>query len=162
MRLAIKFFIFVLVLGLAGPFILKKDDGTPWMDAREFIPDVQSWGRDLKAWWARTKRQVPESVGGGDGEKTTVYRWQAEDGSWQFSDKPPVQGSAETITVDPNANLIQGLPEPEPEPQEQEESSGVNMPVPMTISPDQVKKLKEDAEAIQQIMDDRARQLDEL
>jgi len=165
MRLAIKFFIFVLVLGLAGPFILKKPDGTPWMDARMLLPDVQSWGRELTAWWEKTKHKAPESVGGGGGKPTEVYRWRAEDGSWQFSDKPPVQGSAETIAVDPNANLIQGLPEPEPEiePEKAEaKDSGINLPMPMTISPDKVQKLKQDAEAVQQLMDDRARQLDEL
>ena len=162
MRLAIKFFTFVLVLGLAGPFLLKKPDGTPWMDARELIPDVQSWGRELTAWWEKTKHKAPESVGGGGGKPTEVYRWRAEDGSWQFSDKPPVQGTAETITVDPNANLIEGLPEPEPEPEKEAKEPGINMPMPMTISPDKVKKLKEDAESIQQLMDERARKLDEM
>ncbi|MAZ86031.1 MAG: hypothetical protein CL693_00085 [Cellvibrionaceae bacterium] len=162
MRLMIKFFIFILVLGLGAPFILKKPDGTPWMDARQFIPEVNSWSQDIKNWFSRMGREIPTSVGGSEGETTTVYRWRAPDGSWQFSDKPPVQGESETIIVDPNANLIEGLPEPvEPEVEEQEEP-GINMPVPMTISPDQLKKLKQDAENIQQLMDDRAQQLDNL
>jgi Domain of unknown function (DUF4124) len=162
MRLMIKFCIFILVLGLGAPFILKKPDGTPMMDARQLIPDVKSWSADISAWWHKMKRQAPSSIAGGDGEETTVYRWQAADGSWQFSDTPPVQGQSEKIQVDPNANLIQGLPEA-PEPQEpEEESSGLNLPVPMTISPAKVKKLKEDAENIQKLMDDRAEQLNNL
>ncbi len=161
MRLMIKFFIFILVLGLGAPFILKKPDGTPWMDARQFIPEVKSWSQDIKNWFSKMEREIPSSVGGSAGEKTTVYRWRAPDGSWQFSDKPPVQVESETIIVDPNANLIEGLPEPL-EPEVEEEESGVNMPVPMTISPDQLKKLKQDAENIQQLMDDRAQQLDNL
>lgn len=165
MRLMIKFFIFILVLGLGAPFILKKPDGTPLMDARQLIPDVKSWSTDISGWWNRMKRKVPEATGGAvGGEETTVYRWKAPDGSWQFSDTPPVQGEADKITVDPNANLIQGLPEQqEPELDSQEdEDSGIGLPLPMTISPDQVKKLKEDAENIQKLMDDRADQLNNL
>ncbi len=163
MRLMIKFFIFILVLGLGAPFILKKPDGTPLMDAREFIPDVKAWSMDINGWWHRMKRKAPDVTGGiVSEEETTVYRWQAPDGSWQFSDTPPVQGTAEKITVDPNANLIEGLPEkiePDPEP---EQDSAVEMPVPMTISPDKLKRLKEDAENIQNLMDDRAEQLNNL
>ncbi len=166
MRLMIKFFIFILVLGLGAPFILKKPDGTPLMDAREFIPDVKSWSTDIGGWWNRMKRQAPDVTGAIVAEEeTTVYRWQAPDGSWRFSDTPPVQGTAEKITVDPNANLIEGLPERvEPEPQEAQETqdSGIDLPVPMTISPDQLKKLKADAENIQNLMNDRAEQLDNL
>ncbi|MGH1372047.1 MAG: hypothetical protein ACRBBW_08435 [Cellvibrionaceae bacterium] len=163
MRLMIKFFIFILVLGLGAPFILKKPDGTPLMDARELIPDVTAWSTDIGGWWNRIKRKAPEVTGDIiSGEETTVYRWQAPDGSWQFSDTPPVQGEAEKITVDPNANLIEGLPEKvEPEP-EQSQQPGVDLPLPMTISPDQLKKLKQDAENIQNLMNDRAQQMDNL
>lgn len=161
MRLMIKFFIFILVLGLGAPFILKQPDGTPWMDARQFIPEVKHWPQDIKNWFNAMGREIPSSMSDSEAEKTTVYRWRAADGSWQFSDKPPVQVESETIIVDPNANLIQGLPQPMPAETEVEKTD-IEVPVPMTISPDQLKKLKQDAENIQQLMDDRAQQLDNL
>lgn len=44
------------------------------------------------------------------GQSVTVYRWREKNGSWSFGSEPPAGVKYDTISVDPDANLIPGLP----------------------------------------------------
>lgn len=164
MKLMIKCLLLVLVLGLAGPFFLKKPDGTPWMDARQLLPDVKSWQLSLTRWWRDTKVSVDVGDGVGSAGKTTVYRWQTPDGSWQFSDTPPQGVQVETVSVDPDRNLIEGVSPQNVEKTEKPaaETPELGVPLPLTVSPKQAKQLIEDAKGVQKLMDQRAQALDNI
>lgn len=175
MKLFIKFLLVILVLGMAGPFFLKRPDGQPWMDAGDMLPKISRWQSDSQRLWRDTQNwfsglvngDVVSKIGDADqpGGQTKVYRWRDANGTWQLSDQPPATGQAEIIMVDPNTNLIQGLAE-EPEAPENVEqapaqSPSVGLPLPMTVPLDQVSKLQEDARQVQEQLDRRNEALEE-
>lgn len=97
--------------------------------------------------------------------KTTAYKWTDENGVTHYSSEPPPDPAklAEKMEVDPNTNLIQGLRE------ESEEVGEIASDQPAgpdfsgnIYSPENVKKLVEDAKAIQGQMDERAKALEDL
>lgn len=96
--------------------------------------------------------------------KTTAYKWTDENGSVHYSSEPPPNPSvaAEKLEVDPNVNLIQGL-------KEETEIAGSDASQPQgpdfsgnIYSPENVKKLVDDAKAIQGTMDERNKALEGL
>ena len=69
MKLFSKLMLLLLVVGIAGLFFLKKPNGSPWLDWRDFIPNQVTQA---------LKKPAP-----------TLYRWQDEKGQWQYGDTPP-------------------------------------------------------------------------
>lgn len=43
------------------------------------------------------------------GDTVTIYRWRDNNGNWSFGSEPPQGVKYETFSVNPDANLIQGL-----------------------------------------------------
>ena len=167
MKLFIKFLVFVLVLGLAGPFLLKGPDGRPLMDAHQLVPDVAAWPHRLERWWNRMLREgeILVEEGPAAAGKTRVYKWRSEDGSWRFSDTPNPQGQSEEVWVDPNGNVMQSTPPPaQTGPGEKEAAQGLGngIPLPLTVTPGQASKLLDDARKVQALMDRRDQALQEV
>lgn len=163
MKLFIKLIIFILVLGLTAPFILKRPDGSPWMSLESVLPDFYALFRQGKGTLDKaidkTKSKAPTST------KTKVHKWRDKNGVWQYSDTPNPNGNSEEMWVDPNTNLVKGTPisasEPAPKSQ-QTKNNSPNIPVPITVSPDKVSKLMDDAKKIQDLMDQRTQDLEGL
>ncbi|MFT6387778.1 MAG: hypothetical protein ACJAUP_001150 [Cellvibrionaceae bacterium] len=164
MGLIIKFFCFLLVLGLAGLFVLKKPDGTPWLSVDDLIPDTSLIKRSV------SDAMSDQFVGGSDGnfldEKVSVYKWKDADGNWQFSDTPPENVIAQQILVGTNVNRdLAPLPASPLAPREQPENRKT-IPIkdggfsPTTIAPNKVSKLVGDAKGVQKLVDDRQKKLD--
>jgi len=173
MKLFVKVMLLVLILGATGPFFLKKPDGDPWMSIDDVLPNSVSltnqWGH-FRTWLKALSSELGQQLGNEQMGKTQVYRWQAADGSWRFSDKPPQgvgpQGGVETIFLDPNTNIIEGLPS-EPAAEASAEAGAANenpgfIPLPMTVSPVQAQKMMDDARNIQTLMDERSQALDNM
>lgn len=164
MKIFVRLMMLVLVLGLAGPFFLKGPNGQPWMKPADVMPDtrpVEGYIHKLRAMVSGWFSEEPlEPIG-----QTKVYRWKSPEGNWQLSDTPPDGVTAEVIFVDPDTNLIQGL-------RAQKESVSANkteaentapaIPLPMTISPNQVKKLVGDAKAVQETLNQRTQDMDAI
>jgi hypothetical protein len=177
MSLPIKVFSAVLILGCAGLFVLKKPDGNPVLSIDKFIPDIGIIISDAKSFIANAKNEVASIVEKlpGDKEekieqniqaKPDIYRWKDSNGQWQFSDTPPANQTAEAIKVSGNLNkdLVASYEAPQELSIEDDtidsEATSTDSIIPMTVSPDKVSKLMEDANNIQKLMDDRASQLD--
>lgn len=155
-----KPFIFILSLigigALAGLFVLKKPDGTAWLTFNDL-------GLNLPTTMSVNSIDIPG--------KTTIYRWKDGD-SWSFSGEFPegVDPALVEITyINPDTNLIQGLRPAKDSstedlsgqlPDKLEPDQDFTMPVPLTIQPDQVLKLLEDARNMQGVMDDRVDEID--
>jgi len=143
----------VSIAAIGGLFIVKKPDGTPWLT----LEDVTHSSSNI----------------------TRVYRWK-EQGTWSYAgeipDDIPVE-LVEMIEINPDTNLIQGLKPEKSEDQnkglqtlssfgqnesnsKQEGSSSMSIPVPLTIQPDQLNQLFEDAKSIQSFMNERTNSLD--
>ncbi len=167
MKLFIKLILVVLVIGLAAPFVLKDPDGKPWMNINSILPDLRAMLQQGKGALDQAVDKT-KSLSGNDAsssKKTKVHKWRDENGVWQYSDTPNPDGKSEEMWVDPNTNLVKSTPMTTAEPkseENQEQKKSPHLPVPMTVSPDKVSKLMDDAKNIQGLMDKRAKDLDGL
>lgn len=161
MSLIIKFFAFILVLGLAGMFVLKDPNGQAFLSVDDFIPDTSKIT-------ASVEKILPEQVVGGGSEKTMVYRWQDANGNWQFSDQPPSDVIAEQVLIDTHLNSDIAPPTPKTKAPVSEQRSGNAVwigdsdstpSIGTTVSPDKIEKLVDDAKNVQQLIDNRDQQL---
>ncbi|WP_299981468.1 hypothetical protein [uncultured Pseudoteredinibacter sp.] len=165
MRLFLTLIALIIVVALAAPFVLKRPDGLPWMDASELSPEIEVNGSyenaklELYRWWHGLRRDL---LGDTQSGKTKAYRWQDSAGNWHLSDSPNPAGAAEELWVDPNANLMQSVPVPEPteEAENTTQADAKAVPLPMTVSPGQAQKLMQDAQQIQELVDKRYQEID--
>jgi hypothetical protein len=147
------FIMLVLVaIAFAGPMLIKKTDGTPFWESP----------LDLLSMDSKESGTVSSSIN----SNQSFYKWQEEDGTWHYSDQPQEGKSIETVTVNTNVNLIQGLRVEKEDKIEgakkkedtQKESSPISLP--MTVPFEKVSKMLEDANNLQQVMDNRKKTID--
>jgi hypothetical protein len=142
----------LVVIAFAGPMLMKKPDGTPFLESPWDFFSVDS--------------KEPSSIGSNINSSQSFYKWQDENGTWHYSDQPQEGQNIETVTVNTNANLIQGLrvekEEKIKDPQNdvEEQNNSASIPLPMTVPFEEVSKMLEDANNLQQVMDDRKKAID--
>ncbi len=102
-RKIIKLLLLLLLLSGILPFVYPF--GRPLLK----LSDISM--PNLKA----IKEKLPElpRLDTRSGQVVTVYRWRDKSGNWSFGSEPPAGVKAESMTVNPDANLIQGLPQSE-------------------------------------------------
>jgi len=167
MGLFIKILLFLIVLALALPFVLKGPDGQPLMtldtlkqpdfgiseifDRLSEVSNPFSSDPDGGEW--RTDGSAQPRLSG----KTQVYSWRDEQGNMHFTNEPPPQGrQAKTIQVDPNINIMPAVKLPEvvpdspPAPVVPEETS-----VPSVYAPEEVRRLMDEARAVEGTLQQR-------
>ena len=162
MKLFGKLLVAALVIAGLGPFtFIKGPDGRPLMSFNELMmPDLN----------------VPDMTGTVDlpnldnsaGGKDIVYQWTDAEGVGQFSSEPPPPGVEFSVKgYDPNTNLIQSVkPEPEPvavaNPVVQPAKPSPEVDIGNPYSPDNVRKLIDDAKQVQEIINQRHQQQEAL
>ncbi len=112
------------------------------------------------------------SIGSPQGPEviSRVYKWQDADGIWQYSDAPPPEGVAvETLSVSNQTNIIQSVAVPAEQPaspreqiseksrQRLEEAEQQDL-----LSLDRAKNIMDEAKAVQELMNTRNQQLNNL
>lgn len=147
------FIMLVLVaIAFAGPMVMKKPDGTPFMESPLDYFSSDSKGSN------NTQTSINSSQ--------SFYKWQGEDGTWHYSDQPQEGKNIETVTVNTNTNLIQGLRMEKEEEKETEKAKTEvkeetsSMPLPMTVPFEKVSQMLDDANNLQQVMDDRNKKVE--
>ena len=111
MKLYLKFLIFIVVLACAGPFLLKRSDGRPWMTASDLkapdlaMPDTSPLTDEIE----KLSDPAPEDAAS---DHTTVYKWQDENGGWHFSNRADPTHPGEAVKINTNTNTVQ-MPTPE-------------------------------------------------
>lgn len=93
--------------------------------------------------------------------KTTAYKWTDANGVVHYSSEPPPNpaDAAVKMEVDPNVNLIQGIKEEPTIAGETDTPQGPDFSGNI-YSPEKVKKLVDDAKAVQQQMNERTKSLE--
>lgn len=129
MKLFVKLMIFLVVLALAGPFIMRGPDGRPLMTVKDLdLPDFSlpsvtpeaSSGKQQEAWisWSADQKSTnqPKVYVIDPSQQQTIserpgvfYRWKDDKGSWQFSNLPNPNTPNIVVETDPNANILQSL-----------------------------------------------------
>lgn len=169
MKLIVKCFLLLIVIGIGGLLVLKRPDGQPWLTVQSLAPDLSGLESKLRQGLQRLKQTTAGLARdtGKDVGKTQVYKWQAADGSWTYSDKPPPDQKlkVKVMTLDSNTNVIPALKLPT-EAQKNSAAAASSephaLPLPLTASPGEIGKLKGDAENLQQVLDQRAESLESL
>mgnify|MGYP006129426315 CR=1 FL=1 len=111
MRYCGFFLLFILLLGVAGLFFIKKPDGQTWLSAAAFMSNTAVWTARFNGWLHSAGREVARGIGGtSNAGKTKVYQWRDNAGNWHVSNQPitAAGGRDEIIYVDPDTNLIEG------------------------------------------------------
>lgn len=154
MKLFTKFLMLGIVAAVAGPFFIKKPDGTPLLNWRDFIPDnpVQS-----------VKESIRPSA------PTKMYKWQDAKGQWQFGDQPPEGVAAQEMQVKTQINSMKTIELPEgfgedPKPKEKSTFNPTQSPAtPLSTAPiSEVPEMLDQIKDYQQTLDDRKKTLDNL
>lgn len=165
MKLFIKTMMVVVILAVGGLFILKQPDGTPWLKVDDFTSStspLEKVTEQIKSSWSDVEKSTSELVQLKPApEKSAVYRWKSSDGKWHMSDIPPVDDTqVEIVYIEPNGNVIDLSSNTSHATSDNKEShNAATVPLPMTTSPQQAKKLIEDAKNIQSLLDKRAEKL---
>ena len=141
----IKLMVMLLVLAFAGLFFINGPDGGPVLTLGDLAPSS------------------PEA---GDAAPQTqqVYKWQDENGVWQFSDQAVDEARGETIELDGMVNVIQSYqPPPEATPARANgNSTTLNTPGITTVNPAQINEMMNTVNDLQGTLDQRAADIDSL
>ncbi len=160
MKLFAKFLIAAAFIAVLLPFtVLKGTDGktlmslpTPSMPSLSLdsLPDLPDFGEKNSS--------ASRSSGGED----LFYKWHDKQGNVQFTSEPPPNGVEYTVKgYDPNANVIQAVDTSILQPKIVKSSQSSSRPtnsadaIGNPYSPERVKKLFDDANNIEKILNQR-------
>ena len=170
MKLFAKLMIAVLFIAMLLPFtILKDDSGETLMSFSDIslpnlsMPDFSM--PDLsKISDAKNSAPLDEDLSG----KDVFYKWYDSNGNIQFTSEPPPEGIEYTLKgFDPDTNVIQAIKAPPKESGSDESTPVQNKStdaekIGNPYSPDSIKKLFEDTENIEKLLEQRFRDQDSL
>lgn len=95
--------------------------------------------------------------------KDRVYKWTDENGVVQYSSEAPQGAETETMTIDPNTNVIQGLrPAAKKEaPQATSPPAQAQLPQGSIYNPENIRQLIDDAKNVQTTLNQRYETLED-
>lgn len=148
--------ILIVVVGAAALSQLNPSADKSTNPIVKGLATVQSWFRGASA---------PKQPGQ-DKNETIVYKWQDTTGAWHFSNQPPPTGVASSVkTYRSDVNITRTPPPLSAKPESTTASKPAAIPetaaplLPIT-DPARVKQLIEDAQNVQNLVDDRQKSLD--
>lgn len=146
----IQFIIFIiglLGLAMATPYIMQQTGVVPSMEGTAASGVLSSFSPDVLS--TNDTRQ-------------TFYKWQDANGAWHFGDTPPQGVNAFEVSVDTAANVLRPVAAPETPANDAQANDGASsiIPLPMTVNPTQIGKLMDDAKNVQNLMDDRVKNIE--
>jgi len=155
MKFFVKLMMAAVVLAVLLPFtVLKGKDGRPLMSFNDLkAPDI-------------TIPEVPDSLNLPEGTRIgkredIIYQWRDAKGELHFTSAPPTEGIEYTAKgYDPDANLIQSIEVKHEEDESKVVESVAKKPTSIgnPYSPEKIQKLFDDAENVQQLLNDRMKQ----
>jgi hypothetical protein len=144
--------IILVLLAVLLPFFLKGPDKQALIQPHKIkLPDINI---------IKTKptddRRVPVAKGAKAGKKKNViYKWKDKHGVIHFTDYPNPDGPSEAIKGVP-LQTVKPSPKKVTQTKKDPETDGIpTLPFPMSLSPSRVKKLKQDAEKIREVLQQR-------
>ncbi len=141
----IKLMIGIVILACGGLFFIKGPDGKPLMTIDELFSAP-------KPSTAEANRNI---------EPTKVYKWQDENGVWQFSNTPVTAQEAEVVVLDGQINTMDAYVAPKESRQTEAASPFSALPPGVTtVSPDKIGEMMDTVNNLQQTVDDRKAELD--
>lgn len=108
MKIFIKLMILALVLSYASLFVIKKPDGTPIRTLDSLKPDLNFSGlseglsESVDSVRNIISTETQDTTGNTmqvEVQQKQLYRWQDENGVWNYSDSPPPDVNAEAMAL---------------------------------------------------------------
>ena len=164
MKLFMKLLLTLLVLAVLAPFtILKDNSGRPLMSFSDLrVPDMGV--SDIK--------EVAEELPSVSGEQDVVYQWKDDSGNLNFTTEPPPQGVEYTMkSFDARTNVIQAVkPKADSEVEAQQAAGGLSSDqdggqgngIGNPYTPEKIEKLFDDAKAVQEKLNDRFKEQQQI
>lgn len=146
MKIAIIGLFLVVILALATPAILNHPN-----DASSTPNTFSSWPPD---------NEQPQAT------EVKVFKWQDAKGHWHYGDKPPEHKPSQTLNVRTDTNIVRSVKIPPkktvqtPKKPATKPKKQPDMALPITLSPEKVGTLIQDARNVQSLVDKRARDID--
>ena len=132
-----KLLLVVVLLALVAPMFIKGPDGKPIMDFSDWLPSAPD---------------VVETAA-----PTQYFRYRDASGNWQYTDRPPAGVEYEAVEVDTSVNNMDATVLPQPA-----SDTSAGEPAPGLAGYVQnLQNAKQEAEQVQQLMDDRDAQLED-
>jgi len=150
----IKAMIFILLAAFAGLFFVAGPNGEPILALDDLKPDSP-----------RLESSSGTSAGTSAGT-TKVYKWQDENGVWQFSNQPVDEGQGEVLELDGNINTMPATDTSilnSKRASSGPRSSVMSIPAGLTTVPgDKVQEMMNTVNNLQQSVDDRKADMDKM
>ena len=134
----VTLFMSISLLSLTPLIYLGKINPLAWLDGSFDMTAIT-------AFESGRPRNVTDAV---TDKKVQVYKWRDENGVTQFSNLPPADLTAQMLVLDPDSNLVQAVVE---QPLKQKST-------PAQYSVDGMKKMLDDARDVEQILQQRHQQ----
>ena len=151
-----KLLMIIMVAGFVGLFFVNGPGGAPILSFDNMTPTTPTL--DNSQFNASTARST----------HTEVYKWQDEEGVWQFSNQPQDMAGAEIVEIDNNINTVAAFKMPQEKTSTQ--TSGLqlrkgisNLPAGMTsVSPENLSEMMETVNSLQGVADQQQEALDAI
>ena len=108
MKVFYKLLLFIVVLAVTAPFIIKDEQGRPLMSFNGLhMPAISKPPLpDIKGALGQIKSHLP-TLNDDSGHSTlTAYKWQDKEGNWHYSDHRQAGRNNVAVQVDPDANRV--------------------------------------------------------
>ncbi|QTL36237.1 DUF4124 domain-containing protein [Pseudoalteromonas viridis] len=167
MKYASYLLIMVMLVGVASLFVLKRPDGRTWLSLDDILGKAQTQAQQVLS---ESKQQLDKAVDmvSSKDEQTAqekpakIYKWQDAQGNWHYSDRPNARGQSEEMTLDPSKITIMAAENTEilKQLKEQQDAGRIPKDLPANMSPTDIKKLVQDAQNIEKLMQERSKKLE--
>lgn len=158
----------ILILAMAGPFILKGPDGHPLMNVKDLSAQMAVVRNGARQYWEWFRGKAGQTIQRGKpaGAQQRIYKWKDAGGEWHYSDKINPEGSSQEIHINPDVNVL--APVPIRSDEHVNQPAQVSRPAhenrsypgfPLSVSPGEAARLINDAKGIQGMMDERSKQI---
>jgi hypothetical protein len=153
-RKIIRLLLLLLLFAALAPFVLPLNHGKPLLSLERLrLP-------------AMPEISLPSVQESQDNPTVTAYKWRDAEGNWQFASEPPQGLPYETIELDPNTNLLQGLkntPAPAAEDARQsDEPSKDDGEAAFGYTPEKIEKVMEKARQARDALESHNKSLEGL
>ncbi|ALU43366.1 DUF4124 domain-containing protein [Pseudoalteromonas rubra] len=169
MKYASYLLIMVMLVGVASLFVLKRPDGRTWLSLDDILGKAQTQAQHMLDESKQQLDKAVDMVSSSDAQAAQkqpgkIYKWQDAQGNWHYSDRPNARGQSEEMTLDPskitimaaeNTDILKQL-------KVQQDAGRIPKDLPANMSPADIKKLVQDAQNIEKLMQERSKKLEEL
>ena len=164
MKLFIKIMLLLVVVAVAGPFFIKGHNGKPLMSVDDLhVPKTHFSDVGAAVDEAKESLATKDKHAG----PIEVFRWQDANGVWHYSDSNQSGGTAQRMTVNPDASVVhlESVRHENPETpavgKEARNSDSPSIPLLTSIPADKIPGLVEDAKRVKKLQQERQRILSE-